>query len=164
LALSPLSFYMFAAYSESTFLLCALAFFYTLRLQRWWQAGLWGLLAAATRPPGVVLVVPFLLAWAEAHPLITHAPGGLLHLTRRAQQAWWRTSDPPWETLYHSAVWPSGNVLRAKLTYCDPVALNDLAYEIAGRGLTCLACKRVLHVERVYLGLLWVMILSSPAM
>src|SRR5439155_26200251 len=73
LALSAQSFYTFAAYSESTFLLCALAFFYTLRLKRWWQAGLWGLLSAATRPPGIVLVVPFLLAWAEAHPLITHA-------------------------------------------------------------------------------------------
>jgi Gpi18-like mannosyltransferase len=36
LALSPLSFYLFAAYSESTFLLCALAFFCA--LQRRWRA------------------------------------------------------------------------------------------------------------------------------
>src|SRR2546423_7764143 len=94
LTLSPLSFYTFAAYSESTFLLCALAFFYVLRLKRWWQAGLWGLLAAATRPPGVMLVVPFLMAWAEAHPVVMHARGGLLRLTRRALAARLRVRLP----------------------------------------------------------------------
>jgi hypothetical protein len=266
LALSPLSLYTFAAYSESTFLLCALAFFYALRLKRWWPAGLWGLLAAATRPPGVALVVPFLMAWAEAHPVATHTPGGLLHLTRRAlavrlhvhlpvlplqqgraaavlalppqpslsltprrratdlalgrppaaprllighpragsdtarraalhllpvaliplglglfmtflfyvfgdplwfsraQQAWWRTFAPPWETLYIGVAWPLVDVLRGTITYWDPVALHDLAYAIVSLGLTWLAWQRVPRVEGVYLGLLWGLLLSSPAM
>jgi hypothetical protein len=290
LALSPPSLYTFAAYSESTFLLCALAFFYALRLKRWWQAGLWGWLAAATRPPGVVLVVPFLMAWAEAHPVATHALGGLLRPTRRAlaaclrvrlpvhlprqeraaavlalppqpslgstpcraargcqtqgvaalwvwqcpggtmrraadlargrapaaprvlighppagsdsarraalhllpmaliplglglfmtflfyvfgdplwfsraQQAWWRTFAPPWETLYMSVAWPLGDVLRGTITYWDPIALHDLASAIVGLGVTWLAWQRVPRVEAVYLWLLWGLILSSPAM
>jgi hypothetical protein len=192
LALSPLSFYMFAAYSESTFLLCALAFFYALRLKRWRQAGLWGLLAAATRPPGIVLVVPFLMAWAEAHPWegSDNARRAVLHLLpvvtiplglglfmtylsyvfgdplwfSQAQQAWWRTFAPPWETLYISVAWPLGDVLRGTITYWDPVALHDLAYAIVGLGLTWLAWQRLPRVEGVYLGLLWGMILTSPAM
>jgi len=71
LALSPLSLFLFAAYSEGTFLLCATAFFYTLRLERWWQAGLWGLLAALARPPGMVLLAPFLVAWVQTHPTVS---------------------------------------------------------------------------------------------
>lgn len=72
LTISPVSFYLFAAYTESTYLLCAIACFYSLRVQRWQQAGLWGLLAAVARAPGAILVVPFLMAWAEAHPAIVH--------------------------------------------------------------------------------------------
>ncbi len=71
LALSPLSLFLFAAYSEGTFLLCATAFFYTLRRERWWQAGLWGLLAALARPPGMVLLAPFLMAWVQTHPAVS---------------------------------------------------------------------------------------------
>jgi len=71
LALSPLSLFLVAAYSEGTFLLCATAFFYTLRLERWWQAGLWGLLAALARPPGMVLLAPFLMAWVQTHPAVS---------------------------------------------------------------------------------------------
>ena len=49
-------------------------------------------------------------------------------------------------------------------TYWDPAALHDLAYAIVGLGLTSLAWQRVPRVEGVYLGLLWGLILSSPAM
>src|SRR5207253_11323149 len=63
------------------------AFFYALRLERWWQAGLWGLLAAATRPPGVLLLVPFLMAWAQAHPV---AAGSLAARLRLAWRLAWR--------------------------------------------------------------------------
>ena len=83
LSLSPMSFFLFAAYSEGAFLLCAAGCFYMLRQQRWWQAGLWGLLAAATRPPGAVLVVPFLMTWAQVHPVVTRLLAARLRLTYR---------------------------------------------------------------------------------
>ena len=95
LAISPMAFYMFAAYSEGTFLLCAIAFFFALRLERWWQAGLWGLLAAATRPPGAVLLLPFLLAWADAHPIIGRAVRSRARLAWRAVAMRWRTRMEP---------------------------------------------------------------------
>ncbi len=93
LALCPLSFYLFTAYSEGTFLMCAIACFYALRLQRWWQAGLWGLLAAVARPPGAVLVVPFLMVWAQAHPAAAQSLAARFlragHLLlARARQPW----------------------------------------------------------------------------
>jgi len=101
LALCPLSFYLFTAYSEGAFLMCAIACFYALRLQRWWQAGLWGLLAAVARPPGAVLVVPFLMVWAQSHPAAAqslaarfrHAgrlPRARAHLPRRGVVTWLR--------------------------------------------------------------------------
>jgi Mannosyltransferase (PIG-V) len=84
LLLSPMSFFLFAAYSEGTFLLCTAAFFYAVRLERWWQAGLWGLLAAATRPPGALLLLPFLMAWAQAHPVAAGSLAARLRLAWRA--------------------------------------------------------------------------------
>ncbi len=95
LAISPVSFYLFAAYTESTYLLCAIACFYSLRVQRWLQAGLWGLLAAIARAPGAILVAPFLMAWAEAHPATVHTInlrlrrlGRLCMMRLRLARAW----------------------------------------------------------------------------
>jgi len=293
LALCPPSVFLFAAYSESTFLLCAIAFFYALRLGRWWGAGLWGLLAAATRPPGVVLLIPFALAWAEAHPTVVRSlaarlgdgrrravswlrpravrsrsvpPAVRIDLYRRraarsmayrvgdrvgdvtatgagmgtgggtgggtganapvltgtrppgnrrstdrgrtwrnwpeevrqavrngapvvaiplglvtfmaflgrvfgdplwfsdAQTAWMRTFAPPWETLYISVAWPLGDLLRGKVTAVDFFALHDLLYEVAGLALTVLAWRRLPRTQGVYLWLVWLALLSSPAM
>lgn len=87
LGLSPLSLFLFTAYSEGPFLLCTIAFFYALRLERWWQAGLWGLLAAATRPPGAVLLIPFLMAWVAAHPVAAGSLAARLRLAGRALAA-----------------------------------------------------------------------------
>ncbi len=291
LALCPPSIFLCAAYSESTFLLCTIAFFYALRLERWWQAGLWGLLAAATRPPGVVLLVPFALAWAEVHPVVARSllarfgaawrralggrrpraarprpvpaavridlyqrraaaarstvrragdmaatgatgatggmegmegmegtailPGARRFARRRgwrdwrnwrdwpeevrqavhngapvvaiplglvtfmvflgrvfgdplwfshAQQAWMRTFAPPWETLYISVAWPLGDLLRGAFTVVDFYALHDLLYEVAGLALTLLAWRRLPRGQGIYLWLVWLALLSSPAM
>lgn len=66
LALFPTGLFFFAGYSESLFLLCILRCCYHLRLRQWWLAGLWGGLAAATRPLGIVLVGAFVVAWWES--------------------------------------------------------------------------------------------------
>jgi hypothetical protein len=84
LAIFPTSLFLFAAYSESLFLLCLVACFYNLRLKHWLWAGFWGGLATVTRPLGIITVVPFLLFWLEAHPLALRTPFSLqwprLHL------------------------------------------------------------------------------------
>ncbi len=56
--LSPLAFYLSAIYTESLFLMFAIASMYYVRRQAWWLAGLCGGLAALTRSQGFLLTVP----------------------------------------------------------------------------------------------------------
>jgi len=55
ISLFPTSFFFFAPYSESLFLLCAVTSFWAARRQRWALAGLAGALAALTRNVGLIL-------------------------------------------------------------------------------------------------------------
>lgn len=58
LASFPASFFFFAAYTESLFLLASLLALAYLRQEKWWQSGVWGAVAAFTRLPGALVVVP----------------------------------------------------------------------------------------------------------
>ncbi|HEY8285778.1 MAG TPA: mannosyltransferase family protein [Chloroflexota bacterium] len=92
LALFPTSLFFFGGYSESLFLLCLLRCCYHLRLRQWWMAGLWGGLAGAARPLGILLVGPFLVAWWErGGPTLSLHPRalarGALARFRRAPEA-----------------------------------------------------------------------------
>nr|BBH92681.1 hypothetical protein KTA_08800 [Thermogemmatispora argillosa] len=65
LCIFPTAFFFFTAYNESLFLLLVTSCFLALRRRRWWLAGLLGMLAALTRSPGILLVLPYLWeAWA----------------------------------------------------------------------------------------------------
>lgn len=66
LAVFPSAFFLYAAYSESLFLAGAMLSLYNARKQRWIAAGLWGALAALTRIPGPLLVVPLAFAAWQA--------------------------------------------------------------------------------------------------
>jgi hypothetical protein len=64
LAFAPYGIFFFTAYAEPLFLLLILAAFFFLRSGKpldWWLAGLFGCLAALTRPTGIALAVPFLV-------------------------------------------------------------------------------------------------------
>lgn len=60
-ALSPLSFILFAPYSESLFLLFTVLCLFWARQKSWWLAGLAGGLAVLTRQQGIFLLLP--MAW-----------------------------------------------------------------------------------------------------
>lgn len=69
----PTAFFFFAAYNESLYLLFATATFLALYKQRWWLAGLMGLLAAITRSAGVLLVIPYLYHfWTQREKLFAN--------------------------------------------------------------------------------------------
>ncbi|HTI14704.1 MAG TPA: mannosyltransferase family protein [Dictyobacter sp.] len=62
----PTACFFFAAYNESLYLLFATGTFLCLQRQRWWLAGVLGLLATTTRSAGLLLVVPYLYAlWQQ---------------------------------------------------------------------------------------------------
>jgi hypothetical protein len=61
LALSPISFIIFAPYPESLFLLFSVLCIYWSRKKSWWLAGVAGSLAVLTRQQGVFLLLP--MAW-----------------------------------------------------------------------------------------------------
>ena len=61
IALSPPAFVLVMGYSEPLALSLAVACFLSLRTERWWWAAAAGLLAALTRPVGVLLAIPALV-------------------------------------------------------------------------------------------------------
>lgn len=64
--LFPPAFIFFAPYTESLFLLWSVLCFYWARKQRWWLAGVAGLLATLTRQQGLFLLFPLLWELWEA--------------------------------------------------------------------------------------------------
>ena len=68
-AFSPYALFYFAGYTESLFVLLCLAIFLLLRRGRpldWWLVGILGFLAALTRSPGIILVIPFLVKYIQS--------------------------------------------------------------------------------------------------
>ncbi len=59
LCIFPTALFFFAAYNESLYLLFIASAFLAMQRQRWWLAGLCGLLASLTRNAGILLVIPY---------------------------------------------------------------------------------------------------------
>jgi hypothetical protein len=77
LALSPMAFFLSAVYGEALFLALTVGAVLAARRDRWALAGVLGMLAAATRSTGVLIVVALALLWLDARPR-----------TRPSQLAW----------------------------------------------------------------------------
>lgn len=58
LALLPPATVLVLGYAEALLLVCAIAFFWCIRSERWWLAALFGVLAGLTRPVGMTLLLP----------------------------------------------------------------------------------------------------------
>lgn len=68
LAFFPTSFFLGMVYTEGLFLLLTVAAFYSARQRCWVVAGILGGLSAATRPIGVLLVLPLAYEWHRQGP------------------------------------------------------------------------------------------------
>ncbi len=79
LALFPTAIFFSAVYTESVFLMFAASCLYAARLQKWWIAGLLGLLASLTRSYGVFLGLPMLVLFIQQNGFYLRAfiPRGL---------------------------------------------------------------------------------------
>jgi len=78
LCIFPTAFYFFAPYNESLFLLLTASTFLAMRQQRWWLAGLLGLLAALTRSAGILLVIPYMVELWTTRESITASRQNML--------------------------------------------------------------------------------------
>lgn len=61
----PTAFFLVAAYSESLYLFCVLLCFYYIKKNSWVWTGIFGGLAAFTRLPGALIIIPLL--WVSWH-------------------------------------------------------------------------------------------------
>lgn len=90
LCIFPTAFFFFASYNESLFLLMTCGAFLAMRRQKWWLAGVLGLLAGLTRTAGIMLMLPFLYEVWINRPLSSLAeerPGLWQQIWQRVPQA-----------------------------------------------------------------------------
>lgn len=89
LLIFPTAFFFFAVYTEGIYLCLSVLAIWNSRRGNWWQAGVWGGLAAGARVSGLLLVIPILfdyVAWLRANkrrpgweiPRLSLLPGGLI--------------------------------------------------------------------------------------
>ncbi len=99
--LFPTAFVLSGVLTEALFVALSVAAFYEARRDRWWTAGVYGGLAALTRPNGIVLLLPLLwlcLAdaerwkrWPRYVAALLLVPGGTAVF---AMYNWWLVGDP----------------------------------------------------------------------
>jgi len=125
-ALFPTSFFLFAAYTESIFLLAAIMLIWHCRRGEWLRAGAWAAVASLSRLPGALVLIPLtfasLTAWRatrRAYPLLSTVvgAGGALFFPF---YVWIRLGLPPWTPLVVQAArfgggftFPGVNLLQA---------------------------------------------------
>lgn len=169
LLIFPTAFFLNAVYAEATFLALSVAALYAMRKERFWIAGLFGLLAALTRANGFILAVP--LAWELAR-----------YVWRRKRVAWNAFSVllPPLGTalffLYHRLWFGNGTLFfevekswgRAFAINADHLstfgraATTNLAIDIAVVVLVLIAAVFVMYRIRVSYGLYMLASLVVP--
>ncbi len=77
----PTAFFFFAPYNKSLYLLFTAGSFLALRRQKWWLAGLLGMLAALTRSVGILIIVPYIYEmWEQRAYILTRYRTLLLSL------------------------------------------------------------------------------------
>ncbi len=160
LLIFPTAFFLNAVYTEATFLALSVAALYAMRKERFWIAGLLGLLAALTRANGFLLAVP--LAWELA-----------LYVWRHRRVAWSVCSAllPPLGTalffLYHRFWFGNGRLFfdverswgRAFAVNADHLdvfsraAAANLAVDIAIVAAILVATAFIMYRIRVSYGL-----------
>jgi hypothetical protein len=67
-AIFPFSLFFTKVYAESLFLLTSIVAVASAYEDRWWRAGVWGALAALTRPNGILVLVPLALLAVRGRP------------------------------------------------------------------------------------------------
>lgn len=178
LAFFPTAFFTFAPYSESVFLLAAVAALYHARRGSAFVAGLWCAAAVLDRSTGFILILPLVLALythgirarlAVIVPPVMAFAGYAVYLSLEhlpvhalltAQSAWHRALTFPWVGFTASAAW-----LIHSGTSSVPWMIENvlqLAVTILFLGLTVSAWGVLSVPARAYCAGFWLLVLLSP--
>ena len=174
----PSTLFLSAVYPESLYLALTLIAFYNARRGVWLLAGVFGGLAALTRPYGVILVVPFLYEYMDQRnfrlrsvrwdilgigltvaifsvwPCYLYKTFGKPFLFLTSQSYWHRTPAPPWTVI--------ANFFSAPLTVHEPGhSLIDLSFTILSIALIIYSIGIMRGSYVVYAGLAMLCIISS---
>lgn len=122
ISLFPTAFFLFLPYTEAFFLALSLASFYYARQSHWRYAGLFGMLAAATRLQGILLLPALMVeAWHQReHPvraagllliplgllaylgLNAYVAGDALAFIDYQREHWFHEFITPWDAILHA--------------------------------------------------------------
>jgi hypothetical protein len=183
LALFPTALFLFAGYADALFLALAIWCVVMLHRQAWWQAGLFGLLAATTRQMGIFLVLPF--AWEYGKAVgwrlrnvrieaiaVLLIPGGLLLFMAwlwhavgdplaffHAESHWSHHATPPWQTIV--------SALRLLPHQPDAIfafrGVVDLAAILLFAGLIAVGIPSLPLGETLFSAAVWLLAACYPA-
>jgi hypothetical protein len=129
----PTTLFLSSVYAEPVFLLAAVASLYHARAGQWARSGVFGLLAALTRPFGVLLVFPIAVELYRQRAAVRHwlaLIGPPLGLALFVGYLWWLFNDPL--AYFHAgATWGRGvhmpwDVLLAYVR--GPIVMFDWPY------------------------------------
>jgi hypothetical protein len=101
LIIFPSAFFLIQVYSEGLFIGLSFGCLALLTHKRWGLAGLLGACAALTRPVGVALVIPMVMAWVNSEE--------------------WRELDIEWRSIFYRGI-PRKSVIRAFLAFTPLIA------------------------------------------
>lgn len=153
LACFPTAFFFSAVYTESLFLLLAVAALYAARQEQWFAAGLYGLLAALTRSQGVLILLPFAILFLQQNRLdirrwLPNAVFALLPALGPVIFGWqlkqagyeWLTFIDVQEQWDRERAWP-WETIRSAWTTADWGWVSDLAGDPSWTTLTSSAFR-----------------------
>lgn len=188
LCIFPTAFFFFAPYNESLFLFLTASTFLALRRQRWWLAGLFGLLAALTRSPGILLVIPYIVELWMTRESITASRQNILlrilpvlfiplgtalyslycwHISGNpldfvaVQSHWGRHTTWPWLGLWSSLYEIFWNQPFGSFNEVHNVL--DLSATLAFIALAIVGKKKIRASYSIWIGILLFYILLSPS-
>jgi Gpi18-like mannosyltransferase len=183
LAVFPTALYFFAPYNESLFVLFTVTCFLALRSQRWWLAGILGLLASLTRSTGIFLALPFAMEYlgqrrwnwrlvcSDALAIGLIPAGQILYMVycwarfddplayAHAQIHWDRLLNWPWAGLWQQIV---GLWQAAPVSFFQVHDLLDLGATLFVMGLLIWGWRRLPRSYSLYALLLLATMLLFP--
>lgn len=182
LSIFPTAYFLLAGYTESLFLALSIGSFYYARTDRWWLSGILGMLAAATRITGIILLPVLIVEYLSQRDyklkelradffwifligigLVSYlvlnylVSGDLFYFMELQQDTWLRKLALPYKGLVN-AIWgiPGHAVSGA---YAGAIA--EVLFGLLGIGGVVYSFFRLRLSYSLYVLLIWIVIASS---